>query len=82
MNENSEIQKLLYKFISNQCTKEETYEVVNYFKKNKLTNAFPTVEDIKSSIKDIPEMDATTADKIFSTILVVLKRSSLSSLLL
>lgn len=70
MNGNSEIQTLLYKFISNQCTTEETNEVVNYFKKNKLTNAFPTVEDIKSSIKDIPEMDASTADKIFSTILV------------
>jgi hypothetical protein len=70
MNGNSEIQTLLYKFISNQCTTEETNEVVNYFKKNKLTNAFPTVEDIKSSNKDIPEMDASTADKIFSTILV------------
>jgi len=69
MNENSEIQKLLHKFILNQCTAEETSKVVAYYRKNKLTSDFPTVEDIKLLSGEIPEMDAATAEKIFSNVL-------------
>ena len=79
MNENSEIQKLLNKFILNQCTTEEINTVVSYFKKNKLTNEFPTVEDIKSILKELPEMDADTADKIFSNVLVAAKEIETTS---
>ncbi|MEO0036801.1 MAG: hypothetical protein RIQ59_12 [Bacteroidota bacterium] len=70
MNENSEIQKLLYKFTLNQCTPEETTEVILYFKKNRLTNEFPTIEDVKEQLKHLPEMDSNTADKIFSNVLI------------
>ncbi|MFV5696869.1 FecR family protein [Flavobacterium sp. ZT3R17] len=69
MNENSEIQKLLHKFILNQCNLEESNEVVDYYRKNKLTADFPTVEDIKILVDEIPEMNEATADKIFSKIL-------------
>jgi transmembrane sensor len=69
MSENSEIQKLLHKFILNQCTAEETNEVVEYYRKNKLTSDFPSVEDIKILSVEIPEMNETTADKIFSNVL-------------
>ena len=70
MNENSEIQKLLHKFVLNQCNAEETAEVIDYCKKNKLTTAFPTVEEVKAIMNDAPEMDTTTADKLFSKIWV------------
>jgi transmembrane sensor len=73
MNENSEIQKLLHKFILNQCTAEETDKVVAYYKKNKRTSDFPTVDDIKSLSDEIPEMDAATAEKIFSNVLASAK---------
>jgi transmembrane sensor len=73
MNENSEIQKLLHKFILNQCTAEETDEVVAYYRKNKLTSDFPSVDDIKLLSDEIPEMDEATAEKIFSNVLASAK---------
>lgn len=69
MNENSEIQKLLHKFILNQCSVEETNKVVEYYRNNKLTSDFPEVEDIKSLLNEMPQMDEATANKIFSNIL-------------
>ena len=75
MNENSEIQKLLHKFILNQCTVEETNEVVAYYRNNKLTSDFPEVEDIKSLLDEMPQMDEATADKIFSNILINAKET-------
>jgi transmembrane sensor len=70
MNENSEIQKLLHKFILNQCNVEESNEVVRYYRQNKLTDDFPTVEDIQLLADEVPEIDKTTADAIFSKILI------------
>lgn len=69
MNTNSEIQNLLHKFILNKCTAEETNEVIAYYRKNKFTTDFPSVEDIEKLLGEIPEMDTTTADKIFTQIL-------------
>ena len=69
MNENSEIQKLLHKFILNQCTTEEINEVVEYYRNNKLTSDFPSVEDINLLSDAIPEMDEATVEKIFSNVL-------------
>jgi hypothetical protein len=70
MNENSEIQKLLHKFILNQCNLEESNEVVRYYRQNKLTDDFPTVEDIQLLADEVPEIDKTTADAIFAKILI------------
>ena len=75
MNENSEIQKLLHKFILNQCTVEEVNEVVEYYRNNKLTSDFPEVEDIKSLLDEMPVMDEATADRIFSNILIKAKET-------
>jgi hypothetical protein len=75
MNENSEIQKLLHKFILNQCTTDETEQVIDYCKKNNLTTDFPTVEEVKALLIDVPKMDNITADKIFSKILIQAQES-------
>ena len=70
MNENSEIQKLLHKFVLNQCTTDETEKVIDYCRENKLTADFPTVEDVKALLGDTPKMENHTADQIFSKILI------------
>ncbi|KAF2336271.1 FecR family protein [Flavobacterium daemonense] len=69
MNSNSEIKSLLQKFVLNQCTPEETNEVIAYYKKNQLTDDFPTVEDIQNLLSEMPKMDKQTADSIFMNIL-------------
>ncbi len=69
MNSNSEIKSLLQKFVLNQCTPEETDEVIAYYKKNKLTDDFPSVEDVKNLLDEMPKMNQETADAIFRNIL-------------
>ena len=73
MNSNSEIKTLLQKFVLNQCTPEETEEVIAYCRKNNLTEAFPTVEDVQNLLDEMPKMEKQTADSIFNTILATSK---------
>jgi len=75
MNSNSEIKSLLQKFVLNQCTPEETNEVIAYYKKNKLTDDFPSVEDIQALLGETPKMDRQTADDIFLNILSASKEN-------
>jgi len=75
MNSNSEIKNLLQKFVLNQCTPEETNEVIAYYKKNKLTDDFPTVEDIQNLLGEMPKMSQQTADDIFMNILASSKEN-------
>lgn len=69
MNSNPEIKSLLQKFVLNQCTPEETNEVIAYYKKNQLTDDFPTVEDIQNLLAEMPKMEKQKADDIFANIL-------------
>ena len=75
MNSNSEIENLLQKFILNQCTPEEINEVIAYYKKNKLTDDFPSVEDIQNLLGEMPKMSQQTADDIFMNILTSSKEN-------
>jgi hypothetical protein len=75
MNSNSEIKNLLQKFVLNQCTPEETNEVIVYYKKNKLTDDFPSVEDIQNLLGEMPKMNQQTADDIFMNILTSSKEN-------
>lgn len=75
MNSNSEIKNLLQKFVLNQCTPEETNEVIAYYKKNKLTDDFPSVEDIQNLLGEMPKMSQRTADDIFMNILTSSKEN-------
>ncbi len=75
MNSNSEIKSLLQKFVLNKCTAEETNEVIAYYKKNQLTDEFPTVEDIQNLLGEMPKMNQQTADDIFLNILSVSKEN-------
>ncbi len=73
MNSNSEIKTLLEKFILNQCTAEETEQVIAYCRKNNLTDEFPTVEEVKNLLGEMPKMDEQKADSIFDAILSTAK---------
>lgn len=75
MNSNSEIKNLLQKFVLNQCTPEEINEVIAYYKKNQLTDDFPTVEDIQNLLGEMPKMSQQTADDIFLNILSTAKEN-------
>jgi hypothetical protein len=75
MNSNSEIKSLLQKFVLNECTLEETNEVIAYYKKNKLTDDFPSVENIQNLLTEMPKMDQQTADNIFLNILSASKEN-------
>jgi len=68
MNSNPEIKNLLQKFVLNQCTPEETNEVIAYYQKNQLTDDFPTVEDVQNLLDEMPKMNQQKADSIFDTI--------------
>ncbi|KAF2332343.1 FecR family protein [Flavobacterium ginsenosidimutans] len=69
MNSNSEIKTLLEKFILNQCTAQETEQVIAYCRENNLTEDFPTVEEVKNLLIEMPKMGEQKADSIFNTIL-------------
>ncbi|MBZ4035964.1 DUF4974 domain-containing protein [Flavobacterium sp. 17A] len=73
MNSNPEIKSLLQKFVLNQCTPEEINEVIAYYKKNQLTDDFPTVEDVQNLLDEMPKMDPQKADSIFDAILSTAK---------
>ncbi|MBB4800656.1 ferric-dicitrate binding protein FerR (iron transport regulator) [Flavobacterium nitrogenifigens] len=73
MNSNPEIKSLLQKFVLNQCTPEEINEVIAYYKKNQLTDDFPTVEDVQNLLDEMPKMDQQKADAIFNNILTASK---------
>jgi hypothetical protein len=73
VNQRPHIQELLHKFVLNQCTIEEVNEVVAYYKNNKLTDDFPTVEDIKELLTEAPMANSEGADRIFSGIMAAAK---------
>ncbi|GEP51867.1 hypothetical protein FNO01nite_25390 [Flavobacterium noncentrifugens] len=69
MNQNHDIKILLEKFVLNQCTADEIEQVVSYFRTNKMTADFPTVEEIKSLIGEMPKMETFVAEGIFANIM-------------
>ncbi|PBJ11419.1 fec operon regulator FecR [Flavobacterium sp. ACN6] len=73
MNSNSEIKTLLQKFILNQCTAEETEQVIAYCRNNNLTDDFPTVKDVQKLVNEMPKMEEQKADSIFNSILASAK---------
>lgn len=69
MDHNQDIKILLQKFVLNQCTPQETEQVIAYYRQNTLTDDFPTVEEVKELLGTFPEMGTETADAIFAEIM-------------
>lgn len=74
MKQGRNIKKLLNKFILNQCTNEETIEVVAYFRKNKFSKEFPTVEEVIQLLEEVPAMKVTVANRIYDHIITSTKK--------
>lgn len=71
MNKNSEIRELLQKFITNECSEKEIDKVVAYFQDNKLTDDFPSVEDVINYLDQTSPIDASAADRILFNVLSI-----------
>lgn len=71
MNKNSEIRELLQKFITNECSEKEIGKVVAYFQDNKLTDDFPSVEDVINYLDQSSPIDASAADRILFNVLSI-----------
>ena len=69
MNNHTEIQKLLHKFILNECTVEEIEEVISYFRKATSSEELPSVDDILPLLEETWSMTDSTANKIYSKVL-------------
>jgi hypothetical protein len=69
MQNDSEIKKVLQKFVQNKCSAQEIEVVIAYCKKKDLTDDFPTVEEVNTLLESLPKMDKQTADIIFAKII-------------
>ncbi|MEX0313713.1 MAG: FecR family protein [Allomuricauda sp.] len=69
MDSEANIKKLLHKFILNQCSEEETEKIIAYFKEHKLSDEFPTVEEVMAIMDTIPEMDEAKANSVYQQII-------------
>lgn len=69
MNNNSEIKRLLEKFLLNQCNSKEMAIIIAYFQDEKATNELPTVEEVQLLLEAMPKMESSKAESIFATII-------------
>lgn len=68
MSQQTDIKALLHKYVMNRCTPAEAAQVVAYYQQNRLTNDFPSVDEIKFLIEQQPEVQ-TPPDAMFSLIM-------------
>ncbi|MEM6734555.1 MAG: FecR domain-containing protein [Bacteroidota bacterium] len=78
MEDNSEIKRLLLKFVEGDCTQQEIDQVVRYFQAAKMTEDFPTTYDVLELIDDIPKVDEAVSQRIVQNILTKDRRKKAS----
>ncbi|TRZ46088.1 hypothetical protein [Robertkochia solimangrovi] len=69
MEQEFQISILLRKYIKGLCSSEETEQVIAYFRAQRITDAFPEIEEIEALLQELPKMKRESADRIFDTIL-------------
>ncbi|MFA9186847.1 FecR family protein [Flavobacterium magnesitis] len=69
MQHDNHIQKIVKKFILNQCSKEEVDEVVQYIQGLTNSSEFPSVEDVLAILDEKPMMNELDAIRIQNKIL-------------
>tara|TARA_R110002033_G_scaffold170962_1_gene214997 strand:+ start:6219 stop:7379 length:1161 start_codon:yes stop_codon:yes gene_type:complete len=74
MNQASDIQKLLKKFVKNDCTQEEIETIINYVKQAEGTNDLPNFTEVLQQFEEIPDMEQQRAQKMYHDILTTAKR--------
>ena len=68
MIEDKEMQKLLLKFIQNECNAEEITHIINYVKKVKGTEGLPSFEEVLSLLDGLPETKPEKAATLYAQI--------------
>jgi hypothetical protein len=66
---NKQTQNLLQKFVNDQCTKEETEQLIAYFRSATDAESIPSVEEILNLIDAKPTMDVNTVNRIYNEII-------------
>src|SRR5690606_29063146 len=66
---NTEIKRLLQKFLRNECSPTETDKVIAYFQDARQTDAFPQVEDVLATLDELPKVNQQVSDHILTNIL-------------
>jgi transmembrane sensor len=79
MQADNHVQKILNKFILNQCSKEETEEVIAYIKNIKGSGQLPSVEDVLELFDEKPVMTFVDANRIHDNILEIVKHQEKES---
>lgn len=79
MKSGKEIKLLLQKFILNQCSPEEIEIVVAYFKEQRATAEFPTVEEVLELLEETPQLEKTTSEKLYLNIQLQISRKNYSN---
>ena len=69
MEDNSEIKRLLLKFVEGDCTQQEIDQVVRYFQAAKMTEDFPTTYDVLELMDELPKVDEMVSKRIVQNIL-------------
>ncbi|MBA0882925.1 FecR family protein [Flavobacterium undicola] len=80
MQHDTHIQKIVKKFILNQCSKEEVDEVVQYIQGLTNSSGLPTVEEVLAILDEKPMMDELDAIRIKNKILAVPQKQQNTSL--
>ncbi|WP_111309555.1 FecR family protein [Confluentibacter sediminis] len=73
MKSKSEIQKLLQKFVENNCNKDEIEIITNYIRDTKVPEAFPEYKSVMDRYKSIPDIDDERTLDIYHNILKISK---------
>lgn len=79
MNQVPNIQKLLKKFVENDCTQEEINTIINYVEQAKEIDALPDFNEVVQKFKEIPSIEHQRAQNMYHNILKTAKRKKKSA---
>ena len=78
MSKNTEIEKIIKKYVQDECTPEEVEKLINYFKDSKNTLEVPSVEEVNLMLEVRPKLEPGAADKIYNLIVSSTKDNCIS----
>ncbi|MCK0115238.1 FecR family protein [Gelidibacter sp. F63206] len=73
MNQVPDIQKLLLKFVKNDCTSQEIATIIKYVKQTKGTDNLPNFNEVMQLFEEIPDIEPKRAQTMYQNILKTAK---------
>jgi len=74
MKQETDIQKLLQKFVENNCNEKEIETIIAYVKQVKGTEDFPNFDEVLQQFEEIPDIEQKKAQEMYFNILKTAKR--------